>query len=83
MAGDFNDWHGQGIDDFARMSGMKDAAIEATGKLALTFPNRIPVLPLDRIYLRGLTAKSSATLYQGVWEKLSDHAALFIECELP
>jgi endonuclease/exonuclease/phosphatase family metal-dependent hydrolase len=83
MAGDFNDWRGHGVDDFALLLGMKDAAIEANGAMARTFPARIPFLPLDRIYIRGLTAKKSATYYKGAWKKLSDHAVLFVESELP
>jgi endonuclease/exonuclease/phosphatase family metal-dependent hydrolase len=82
MAGDFNDWHGRGVDDFALLVGMKDSSIEATGRRSRTFPARIPFLPLDRIYIRGLTAKISTTYYKGVWKKLSDHAALFVESEL-
>jgi endonuclease/exonuclease/phosphatase family metal-dependent hydrolase len=83
MAGDFNDWRGKGVDDFALLVGMKDSSIETTGRRARTFPARIPFLPLDRIFIRGLTAKTSTTYYKGVWKKLSDHAALFIESELP
>jgi endonuclease/exonuclease/phosphatase family metal-dependent hydrolase len=83
MAGDFNDWRGKCVDDFALLVGLKDSAIETTGKQAHTFPARFPFLPLDRIYIRGLTAKFSTTYYKGVWKKLSDHAALFLESELP
>jgi endonuclease/exonuclease/phosphatase family metal-dependent hydrolase len=83
MAGDFNDWRGQDVDDFALLLGLKDAAMETNGRKARTFPARLPLLPLDRMYIRGLTAKSSTTFYKGVWKKLSDHAALFIESELP
>jgi len=83
MAGDFNDWRGHGVDDFALLVGMKDAAVEANGIMARTFPARIPFLPLDRIYIRGLTAKESATYHKGAWRKLSDHAVLFTESELP
>lgn len=83
MAGDSNDWRGHGVEDFALLLGMKDAAVEANGTMARTFPARIPLLPLDRIYLRGLTAKKSATYYKGIWKKLSDHAVLFAESELP
>ncbi len=82
MAGDFNDWHGQDVDDFALLLGLKDAAMEANDRKARTFPARIPFLPLDRIYIRGITAQKSATLNKGVWKKLSDHAALYIESEL-
>jgi endonuclease/exonuclease/phosphatase family metal-dependent hydrolase len=83
LAGDFNDWRGHGVDDFALLLGMKDAAREANGMMASTFPARTPLLPLDRIYLRGLTAKKSAAYYKGAWKKLSDHAVLFTESELP
>ena len=82
MAGDFNDWRGRGVDNFALRVGVKDSAIETNGKRARTFPARMPLLPLDRIYMRGLTAKTSTTYHKGVWRKLSDHAALFVECEL-
>jgi endonuclease/exonuclease/phosphatase family metal-dependent hydrolase len=82
MAGDFNDWRGRGVDKFALLIGMKNSSIEVTGKLAHTFPARFPVLPLDRIYVRGLKAKISTTFYKGVWKKLSDHAALCVEGEL-
>jgi endonuclease/exonuclease/phosphatase family metal-dependent hydrolase len=82
MAGDFNDWRGHGVDDFALLVGMKDAAREANGAMARTFPARIPILPLDRIYIRGLTARKSASYYKGIWKKLSDHAVLVAESEL-
>lgn len=82
MAGDFNDWRGRGVDNFARLVGMKDSAIETNGKRARTFPARMPFLPLDRIYFRGLTARNSTIYHKGVWKKLSDHAALVVEGEL-
>jgi endonuclease/exonuclease/phosphatase family metal-dependent hydrolase len=82
LAGDFNDWRGQRVDDFALLLGLKDAAIEANGRKARTFPAAMPFLPLDRIYIRGLTVISSTTFHRDVWSKLSDHAALFAESEL-
>lgn len=83
MAGDFNDWHGRDVDDFARPLNLVDAVIATNSRKARTFPARIPLLPLDRIYIRGLTAKKSSIHNSGIWKQLSDHAALFIECELP
>jgi endonuclease/exonuclease/phosphatase family metal-dependent hydrolase len=83
MAGDFNDWHGRDVDDFALLLDLKDAAMGANARKARTFPARIPFLPLDRIYIRGLTAKNAATHRTGIWKKLSDHAALAIESEIP
>jgi endonuclease/exonuclease/phosphatase family metal-dependent hydrolase len=82
MAGDFNDWRGRGVDAFALLIGMKNSSVEVNGRLAHTFPARIPFLPLDRIYVRGVKAKTSTTYYKGVWKKLSDHAALFVEGEI-
>lgn len=82
MAGDFNDWHGHDVDDFALQLDLVDAAAQVNNQKARTFPARIPLLPLDRIYMRGLIAKKMTTHNRGVWEKLSDHAALFIESEL-
>jgi endonuclease/exonuclease/phosphatase family metal-dependent hydrolase len=59
----------------SRPLGMKDVSLEANGKRPAPFP-------LDRIYLRGLTSKSSATYCKGAWKKLSDHAVLLIESEI-
>lgn len=49
-----------------------------TPKLAAarTFPAALPVLSLDRIYLRGLTVESAEVLHGALWAKLSDHAPI-------
>ncbi|MDB5775563.1 MAG: endonuclease/Exonuclease/phosphatase family protein [Herbaspirillum sp.] len=41
---------------------------------ARTFPAALPVLSLDRIYLRGLSVESAQVLHGALWAKLSDHA---------
>ncbi|OGV65210.1 MAG: hypothetical protein A2498_12450 [Lentisphaerae bacterium RIFOXYC12_FULL_60_16] len=81
MAGDFNDWRGDGVDEFARRLNLKDAATEISGRKARTFPAHLPLLPLDRIYIRGLSARQCTTHYRGAWKQLSDHAALLVESE--
>jgi endonuclease/exonuclease/phosphatase family metal-dependent hydrolase len=43
---------------------------------ARTFPAALPVLSLDRIYLRGLTVESAEVLHGALWAKLSDHAPI-------
>jgi endonuclease/exonuclease/phosphatase family metal-dependent hydrolase len=48
---------------------------ELTGRHARTFPVWLPVLSMDRIYARGLTAQACACLASGPWRTLSDHAA--------
>ncbi|MBN2809795.1 MAG: endonuclease/exonuclease/phosphatase family protein [Deltaproteobacteria bacterium] len=82
MAGDFNDWRGQCVVDFALFPGLIDAAVQASGRRALTFPAHLPFLPLDRIYINRLQALKSTTYHNGIWKNLSDHAALFVECEI-
>jgi endonuclease/exonuclease/phosphatase family metal-dependent hydrolase len=41
---------------------------------ARTFPAALPVLSLDRIYLRGLSVESAEVLHGVLWARLSDHA---------
>ena len=79
VAGDFNDWTGRSDGEFGESLGLKDAAVATRGTLARTFPSRLPFLPLDRIYCRGLTAKATGVYHRDQWFKLSDHAGLFAE----
>jgi endonuclease/exonuclease/phosphatase family metal-dependent hydrolase len=46
------------------------------GKLARSFPSRLPLLRLDRIYVRGFDVLHSSVHTGGNWQRLSDHAAL-------
>ena len=43
---------------------------------ARTFPVALPLLRLDRIYLRGFTVESAQVLRGGLWTTLSDHAPI-------
>src|SRR5450830_2059774 len=43
---------------------------------ARTFPAAMPVLRLDRIYLRGFTVESAQVLRGSLWASLSDHAPI-------
>jgi endonuclease/exonuclease/phosphatase family metal-dependent hydrolase len=49
---------------------------------ARTFPAALPVLSLDRIYLRGLKVESAAVLHGALWAKLSDHAPIIATLHL-
>ena len=51
-------------------------------KPARTFPAAMPVLQLDRIYVRGFTVDSAQVLYGASWARLSDHAPLVAELTL-
>jgi endonuclease/exonuclease/phosphatase family metal-dependent hydrolase len=79
LAGDFNDWRARIRDRTLRSLGLSDVYVAKAGGLARTFPSFLPVLPLDRIYVRGAEALEASILSQGIWSKLSDHAALYTE----
>jgi len=83
VAGDFNDWSQTGNGAFGEALGLRDAAVVTRGKLARTFPARLPILALDRIYCRGLTATGSGIYHKDQWFKLSDHAGLFADVAFP
>ena len=80
MAGDFNDW-GEKLD--APMRAMRPAArrcAEGTAAARLnTFPSRVPVFSLDRIYTRGLRCVSTSVPRGTAWARMSDHLPLVAE----
>ena len=82
IAGDFNDWSGVPTRKFAYIMGLDEAYFMTHGRPAKTFPARRPVLGLDKILIRGLTATDAETFCSGVWTELSDHAALVADLRL-
>ncbi|MFH1227603.1 MAG: endonuclease/exonuclease/phosphatase family protein [Planctomycetota bacterium] len=82
VAGDFNEWRKNKKDELETHLGMKDAGLEFCGKKLRTFPSLMPVLPLDRIYLRGLKVLKAQILHKGIWNNLSDHAGFSAEVEI-
>jgi endonuclease/exonuclease/phosphatase family metal-dependent hydrolase len=76
VAGDFNDWRNRAQNPFG-LQGFTDAYQAVHGKLARTFPAWLPVLPLDRVYVRGLAVRSASVLTQ--WRTVSDHLGLVVE----
>jgi endonuclease/exonuclease/phosphatase family metal-dependent hydrolase len=80
VAGDFNDWRGRGHALLAG-SGLREAFVEADGRLARSFPSRLPMLPLDRVYVRGVRARDPRVLSGRPWSRLSDHAPLLARIE--
>lgn len=49
---------------------------------ARTFPAAMPVLQLDRIYVRGFTVEHAQVMYGASWARLSDHAPLVADLTL-
>ena len=79
LAGDFNEWRTNNNGKYPILLSLVDAAMTTQGKMARTYPSYLPILPLDRIYLRGMKAVRSKIYNKGIWSKLSDHAAFFTE----
>ena len=76
IAGDFNDWSLRGGRQFAKKLNLREVFEHHVGKPARTFPSWLPVLRLDRIYIRGFTVKHVEVHSGPQFIKLSDHAIL-------
>lgn len=76
IAGDFNDWRNQAQDHLAERLGMREVFCGAAGRPSRSFPARMPLLRLDRIYVRGFDILHSEVHAAGSWARISDHAAL-------
>ncbi len=76
IAGDFNDWRNQMGTLISTELGMHDVFHLSSGKVARSFPARLPLFRLDRIYVRGFSVLHSEVHTGGAWQRLSDHAAL-------
>jgi len=79
VAGDFNDWRNR-VSAPMRAAGFDEVFEVLTGAPAKTFPSIRPMLPMDRIYVRGLKIHSAQILHE--WMKLSDHLGITAELEL-
>lgn len=80
-AGDFNDWTLRLSPIFRHQAGLAEAYELRHRRHARTFPARMPVLRLDRIYFHGLEVKMAKCLHAGLWGRLSDHAPLLATFE--
>ena len=79
VAGDFNDWRLGAIELLEKSLNLKEIFYEKEGEYARTFPAKLPMLCMDRIYYRGLMPKHQAVI-QTI--KLSDHLPLMAEFDL-
>lgn len=76
IAGDFNDWRNIMTRTLATELDVHDVFYVRNGKPARSFPAGLPLLRLDRIYVRGFSVLQSEVHAGGNWRRLSDHAAL-------
>ena len=79
VAGDFNDWRNR-IGAPMLAAGFSEVFEVLTGSPAKTFPSVRPILPMDRIYVRGLKIHSANILHE--WLRLSDHLGITAELEI-
>jgi endonuclease/exonuclease/phosphatase family metal-dependent hydrolase len=77
VAGDFNDWGAK------LLKPMRDLDLQTVDSHRLpTYPSRLPLLHLDRIYMRGLTPISAHVPRGAAWARMSDHLPLIAELDL-
>ena len=82
LAGDFNDWKKMSCEKLAQSLNMTEAFMAVHGKLLPTFPAKLPMLSLDRIYVRNLTVKKAWVHKGQPWATLSDHLPISAEVTL-
>ena len=82
LAGDYNDWHGQVSRYLASDLELNEIFHTLHGKHARTFPSWWPMLPVDRIYYRGLQPIECDSFEQNPWHRLSDHTPLYAKFEI-
>ena len=82
VAGDFNDWSARAERHFNAALSLTEAHRALHGQFAHTYPAWSPLLPLDRIYVRGLEIRRAERLAGAPWRSLSDHVPLIADLAL-
>ena len=81
VAGDFNDWRQRASGILEKKLGMTEVSVVAGGRHSRTFPSLLPLLRLDRIYVRGFKVLKTQVHRGAPWSQLSDHLAVSAELE--
>jgi endonuclease/exonuclease/phosphatase family metal-dependent hydrolase len=76
VAGDFNDWRQHATRELAHPLNLYEVFELVKGRPARTFPAALPVMSLDRIYVRGFQVPTARVHHGRAWARVSDHAAL-------
>lgn len=82
LAGDFNDWRKNSCERLAKQLHMTEVFMAYYGKLLPTFPAKLPILSLDRIYTRNFSVKNAWVHTGQPWASLSDHLPITAELTL-
>lgn len=83
VAGDFNDWQRKFSEPLFGQADLMECGVVVNGQHSATFPSWKPFLSLDRIYIRQFEVREHKVLYGLPWRKMSDHAAVVAELEIP
>ncbi len=82
VAGDFNDW-GDKLDALMTSCGLVRGIVPGDPPTRYnTFPSRLPLFSMDRIYTRGFRCNSTSVPRGSAWARMSDHLPLVAELEL-
>lgn len=73
VAGDFNDWRNNASHLLAQELQLHEVFEANLGRPARSFPAGLPLMRMDRIYVRGLEIQRSEV---HAWRRISDHVAL-------
>lgn len=78
VAGDFNDWYWRhrATHEFAHPLNMHEVFEIDNGRPAKSYPAMLPMLRLDRIYVRGFRVQHTEVHRGKSWRRMSDHSAL-------
>lgn len=76
IAGDFNDWGMRATKTFSNGLHLQEVFEHHKGRPARSFPSWLPVLRLDRIYIRGFSVQHAEVHAGAHFLKVSDHAIL-------
>ncbi len=82
LAGDFNDWRKTSHRRLKQACGLREASEQVHDSVANTYPAMMPMLPMDRIYIRGFSATAFQVLGYSPWRMLSDHCAVVADLSL-
>lgn len=82
LVGDFNDWNKKISPRIEKGLGASEVFGALHGRYPATFPSFLPVLSLDRIFVRNLTPVKAVALTDTHWRNLSDHLPLYVEIDL-
>lgn len=78
IAGDFNDWRQKSALSLGKALNLDEAFVDNNGKRPKTFPSRMPLLSLDRVYTRNLSVIDAEIHNSRKWQVLSDHLPLSV-----